>query len=194
MVKKLKKYKIHIRPSAVSRLLKKKLNSDVPADSFEKEAQVEIPRAEAWVVPTALYETLSKKDSPASIANLWTQASQRALSVSLIAATIGPDMEREIESCRAANDDQRCALLECIAREALEQSAAFVGRLLAEEAKDESCEVSPLLPADPSTVGEVLNVLESHKAGVLLDGNGRIVPVFTKIAYCFWNPVSRSKK
>ena len=65
----------------------------------------------------------------------------------------------------------------------------FVERLLGEEARDESCELTPLLPASTEQTGPLLAAMDSHKAEIIVNDSGQILPHFTGLRYCFWTPL-----
>lgn len=195
MLRKIKKYKITIRPSYASRLAKKKLSDgDAPLDdeTLEREVEREIRRCEPLIVPTALYDTFSRKDTPESLRSLWDQApGSKTLSVSLIAASLGVRIEQEISSAREKGQERDAALMDAVTREALDQSVNFVHRLIGEEAKDDNCELSPLWPVEPALVRDFLAALESHKADITLEGDDRFVPLYSRVSFCFWIPLSK---
>lgn len=191
MIRKIKRYKITLHPSYVLRDLKKKLPADRWSEDYEKDVEKEISRVEPVISTSGVYETFSKTDSPEALAPFWKQAPKSALSISLLASTIGTKIEEELEKARQKDEDVQPALLDCIAREGLDQSARFVEKLISEEARQEACECTPSIPADAERLRDCLDVLQSHKADIVLDGTGRIVPLYSQVRFCFWTPVSK---
>lgn len=193
MIKKIKKYKIAIRPSFVQRAAKKKLDTGLDPESLERAVQTEIEKISTMIVPSAIYNTFSRTGTPEPLTPLWQNVPNHSLSISLIIATIGMEIEKEIANVRAQNKHQRSVILDSIAHEALEQSLNFVLKLLLEESKEEDCELSPYLPVESSHLKSTLEILESQKADVSLSDQGIITPAFSTISYCFWNSTSKSK-
>ena len=193
MLRKIKKYKITIRPSYASRLAKKKFAEAAPDDeTLERETEQEIRRCEPLIVPTALYDTFSRKETPEPLRKLWEQApSAKTLSLSLIAASLDPRIEQEIDALREKAEAHQSVLAEAVARESLDQSVNFVHRLIGEEAKDDNCELSPLWPVEPALVRDFLGALESHKAGIMLKDDDRFTPLYSRVSFCFWVPLSK---
>jgi hypothetical protein len=194
MLRKIKKYKIGIRPSYATRLAKKKLvegGVSVDEEALEREIEQETRSNETLLVPTALFDTLSKKDTPEALLKLWENApSAKTLSISIIAATLGSPIEKAIEAARPQSE-HKAVLMDALAKEALDQSVNFVYRLIGEEAKEDNCELSPLWPVEPSLIKPFLASLEAHKADISLDGEDRFSPLFSRVNFCFWVPASR---
>ncbi len=188
MIKKIKKYKLSLRPSYIARNLKKKLPHDSWQDSMEEDIKKEIGRIEPTLSPSSIYESFSQVDSPELLRELWSKSPKGAISISLIATTIGLNLEKEIEALRNQNDEFRAALVGSIAQDALEQSTHFVCKLLAEESKEEHCECTPSLPLEPNLLKDSLNILQSEKADIRLSDGGQIAPLYSSVSYCFWNP------
>lgn len=189
MIKKIKKYKLSLRPSYIARNLKKKLPQDTPwQDAMEADIQKVIRGAEPFLDLSSIYETFSQVDCPAPLKELWGRSPKGAISISLIATTIGPKLEERIASLQNENDAFNAALMGSIAQEALEQSTHFVSKLLAEESKLEHCDCTPSLPLEPAFIKDSLDILQSHKADIHAAEGGGIVPLYSTVSFCFWNP------
>ena len=186
MLKKIKKFKINLRPSFVARALKKKLMLDSIDSSFEKIVEEEIARLNPSIVPSAVYNTFTKRESPQPLSVLWEQASNKAISISLVAASAGEKLESIVQQ---GQDSFKVALTDASAWESVEQSNNFVYRLLGEEANLEGCECSPLFPVPESQISTVMVLLESEKVGIRLNSSSQLTPLYSKISYCFWSSV-----
>ena len=191
MIRKIKKYKINIRPFAVSRLLKKTSAPENPVELPEEKIEEEIALANKFIAPSSLFGTFSKSQIPANLQTLLENSAKKTISVSLIASTIGNAIEAEIEAAKRSGDVLKSSLLDSIAREALEQSVNFVIKLLNEEAKEENCEVSQPWTVDVSLSKDFLELLESQKADISIGETGPISPLYTKLCVCYWDPVRR---
>lgn len=193
MLKKIKKYKISIRPSFVLRNLKRKLNLDSMPDSLEKNMQETISRVSPLIVPSSIYNTYSKSETPEPVKGLWEYAPGQALSLSLILTTIGPLLEQEIEKSSNEPECQKATILDSTAREALEQSLHFISKLISEEAKLDGCTLTLFAPVQTALFKDALTHLESQKAEISLDADGRLIPTFSSFSFCFWVPVSKNR-
>jgi len=192
LIKKIKKYKIAVRPHAVLRILKKKALAG-PGETAEDRFKELIDRAQGFLSPSAVYESFSRGKTPAGLSRLWEGAPPKALGLSLVLVTVGSPISRAIAEAREKEGEVRAAHLDAVAEEGLEQAAGFVEKLLKEEAENESCELTPLLPVDSSLLGELSRVLDSAKADIVTDGSGRLLPAFSSAGYCFWNPVAKGR-
>lgn len=193
MLKKIKKYKITIRPSFALKHLKRKLELETMPDSLEKSVQEKIVQAQNLIIPSSIYNTYSKSETPDSLKSLWGYSPTGALSLSLILTTVGNLIEKEIEKCNGNSEEHQAAILDSIARESLEQSLHFTTKLLNEEAKLEACELTPLIPIEKSILGNALTLLESHKAEISLDANVHLRPIFSSLSFCFWTPTTKNR-
>ena len=193
MIRKIKKYKITIHPHGVLKLLKKNPDSGSNGEELEKKVRDEIARVQSLIVPSAIYSSYSKSETPAALQSVWQSASAQALSLSFLLVSVGSALEKEIEKRKAETNPAGAALLESIGQESLEQSLHFVTKLLSEEAKSESCELSPVCPVERSLWSSLLPFLESPKADILLDESGQMVPLYTSASYCFWNPLPKGR-
>ncbi|MBI3013181.1 MAG: hypothetical protein HYY63_06105 [Elusimicrobia bacterium] len=189
MVRKIKKYKISLRPSFVLRNVKKKSPLQKSEEETEIQIQSEIERTSALLEPVALYETFSCGSVPETLKPLLSQ-SPESVSLSLIATTIGTPLESEIQKLRA-QDTHQSAVLEAIASEALDQSLNFVLKLIGEESKLENCDCSPPWLLESSQLKHSLELLQSQKAGISVDENSQISPLYSRVSFCFWNPIKK---
>ncbi len=193
MIRKIKRYKISVRPHGVLRHLKKKVEPASDWSEVEQKINEEIARVNPLIVPSAIYNSFSKGETPEFLKESWKGASKKSLSLSLLLVNIGVGLENEIQKRQSENDPFSVALLEAIGQESLDESLKFVLKLLNEEAKSESCEVTGPLPVEPSLLNTLLPFLESHKADIVVNENGQIVPLYTSASYCFWDPLPKGR-
>ncbi len=189
VIRKIKKYKISVRPFGVLRHLKKQVPIEPGKEPQDSELESEISKVHPHVVPCAVFRTFSKAETPETLKSLWQTAPEKSLSLSVVAATIGKPIEGELERVSKENNPYQSALWNSIARESLEQSFHFVERLIGGEAEDESCELSSFLPAGAEHLEPVLASLEAHKAEIAMNDSGQISPFFTGVRYSFWTPL-----
>ena len=193
MIRKIKKYKISVRPFGVLRHLKKKITIEPGKEPEDSSLESEISKVHPALAPCALYATFSRTETPEAVKTLWSSSPEKSLSISMILATIGKPIEGEIEKASQGADAYKSALIESIARESLDQSFHFVSRILNEEAEQERCELTPFLPAPPEALKEAFQILEAHKADILFNDSGQISPFFTGLRYSFWTPKGKSR-
>lgn len=192
MLKKIKKFKIHIRPSYVLRNLKRTLPSHANEEELEKRIQQEIEKVQQLLSPSAIYQTYSKRQSPQFLNSLWQNGPADAISISLIAASLGSSIEKEIEKSRN-HSTLSSDILDAIAKEALEQSLNFVLKLITEEAKEENCGLSVTFPLESTYLEATLSFLEAAKADIHSDPDGHLSPLYSSVSYCFWQPAKKLK-
>ena len=189
MIRKIKKYKISVRPFGVLRHLKKKIRFESGKEPEDAVLESRISQVQPSLLPCALYGTFSRNETPEPLKTLWKETAENSLSLSVIVATIGKGIEGELDKASKSGDAFEGALLDAIARESFEQSFQFVARLLNEEAAVESCELSPLLSVGEGSFKEALFALEAHKADITVNDSGLVSPFFTGARFCFWTPL-----
>lgn len=194
VIRKIKKYKISVRPFGVLRHLKRKASIAEGQEPGDEILESEISKVQPHVVPCALYATFSRAETPEPLRGLWQSSPEKSLSMSMVLATIGKAIEGEIEKAPQSGDAGRNALLDSIARESLDQSFHFVARLLNDEAQEESCELTPFLPVAGEAIKDVFHILEADKAGIHLNDSGQISPFFTGARFSFWTPKGKGSR
>ena len=139
---------------------------------------------------SAVYDTWSKAETPEALKSMWDASSAPAISISIIAATIGVTVQEQIRVSKEQGDPDRAALLTAVALESLEQSFHFVLRLITDEAKDDACELSPLMPVPQELLTASLTVLDAQKADIVIQ-DGALHPLYSAVRFCVWNPVKK---
>lgn len=189
-MKKIKRFKINIRTREVLRLLKNTTRI-VPDARIEEQVRQESVRVQKCISPAALYETHPADKIPQE---LIISPPSNWVAASLFIITIGAGMEAEIAAAAQAGDEEKSAVLHAIALEGLEQSCNFVHRLIIEEGKDESCEVTrdmalTALPAEE----KVFSLMPPDRIGVRLTGENMFEPRYSLCALSYWSPVKKRK-
>lgn len=186
-MKKIKRFKINIRTREVLRLLKN-TTKIVPDARIEDLVRQESVRVQKCISPAALYETHPADKIPQE---LIINPPSNWVAASLFIITIGAAMETEIAE---APDEEKGAVLHAIALEGLEQSCNFVHRLIIEEGKDESCEVTRDMPLTALAAEEkVFSLMPPDKIGVRLTGENMFEPRYSLCALSYWSPVKKRK-
>lgn len=117
--------------------------------------------------PAVLFDSFSAKTEGAALAPL------PGLAYSLGLATLGPDFDAALT---VQADPARARLAALAAQTALDAALQFAGALIAEEAAEEKCELSPLQPlSDPAALSSLLERIDGGKIGIRLE-DGRLLP------------------
>ncbi|MHB9155169.1 MAG: hypothetical protein ACYC5N_05670 [Endomicrobiales bacterium] len=188
-MKKIKKFKINIRLKEVLRLLKNTTQVPQITPEMEEAVQKESRRLSALITPAALYETHPREKLPSGLGE---NPPENWVAASLILVTIGADVEREIREAQQKGDKVRGHILHSLALEALEQSGNFVNRLITDEAKEESCELSRRqAPASRPVWDTFFSLVPGDKIGVQLLESGEFNPIYSTGALAYWSPAKK---
>ena len=184
-MQKIKKFKISLRPASVRKNYKELAGIDsLPADT-EELLKKEYEGAHSWLEPAAVFNTFKGNQWPHYLKA--PQGPVDPVAATLVAATVGAAAEKLIEKETSPQTPLSLAVA-ALAEEGAAASAAFVERLILEEAKGEDCELSEpvdiVIPADRATA---LKDISAVKIGIQEEG-GRLVPRFTRIRAFFWIP------
>lgn len=189
---KIKKFKISLRPASVRKNFKVLAGPERLTQEAEEIISREYGRAHAWTSSAAVYHTFRRDQWPTFISI--PQDSAEPAAVTLCAATIGTDVENEIERA-GAPDGLQALTLAALAEEAAEATMGFIYRLLSEEAKKEDCELGDRLDLpSPDSLTAALATLEADKIGVSLKGPGGFSPRFTRVSSILWIPRMTKKR
>ncbi|MFA6318543.1 MAG: hypothetical protein WC943_14130 [Elusimicrobiota bacterium] len=206
-MKKVKGFKLEVRPKEVARLAKK-AGLDL---SFLGPGVEHAPDGKPHAVPPATVAALSKEIaaasaifSPAVLYETFPVSSKEDVSnkllapipgvaFSLVLATLGEGIgarKLELESA----EPERARLWRLITESALAEAVRFVAALLESEAALENCELSPLNPlSGPEALAAALDRLDCSKVGVSLGDEG-LRPMDSTVVTLSWLSKSRGRK
>ncbi len=196
-MKKIKKFRVQSRSSAVLRGLKALTGDTRLTPELEKAVEQEIQNAQDLFSTAAFYSTYNAEQSPAWAAPIWESKNENGASpvaLTLFTTTVGPSLEKELSSSLDRGENLRSQILTCLGEEAAEQASNFVYRLLQEEAKQESCELSTRQAAEEAQQREILSALEADKIPVVLDDKGHLTPRFSRAGYILWWPPAKQRR
>ncbi|MFA5975855.1 MAG: hypothetical protein WC859_06770 [Elusimicrobiota bacterium] len=185
---KIKNFRLTLRPREVARLLKNQHGVQITP---ELEASIEhtLSDVKRFLQPVALYTTVTQSVAEKT-APLPLPVGGVALSV--VAATIGPQLEEERHSV-VEKDALQGALLSAIQQEAVTQATQFALRLIQEQAKGEECEMSAPAPlAEGSLLVPLAALLGLQRIGVVLDPAAPHMPPYARLIWTAWTPVRKS--
>lgn len=184
---KIKNFRVQLRAREIARLLKKEHGIEITPD-LEIALEQLTKDAKAWVTPGAVYTTLTR---PIAEKATTLPLPDAAVAVSVIAVSIGTALPREIEAHASKPDRQK--QLAALLTEALSQSVQFVTRLVADQAKEEECELTPADPVqDPSLASAIAALLGVHRIGISLESPEATLPSFSRVTCSYWMPKAKA--
>ena len=186
---KIKNFRISLRSREIARLLK---NRDGIPTTPEMEASIEqgIKEYKRFLETAALFTTLSKATAQKTTSLI---LADKATAVSLIAATVGSKLDEERAAALAGNESIRASLLAALQEEALHQTVHFAMKLIAEQAKEEECDLSALSQAEEvSLLPPLAALLGIQRIGLPFDGNAPYLPPYARLVWTLWTPAAKS--
>jgi len=190
-MKKIKNFKINIRPREISRILRKFL--DVQELTIEAEEAVQ--RACYFyghtIKPAVVYETFSKEATDFSL--ILPEITEKWVAVSPFVLTIGNCLKDEFEKKIDIFGQLTTKIVSAISADTLEQSKNFVQRLIAQEAKDEQCELSRAVEISEN-LDKLQSILPLEKINVSFDEQNKFNPSYTLAGVYYWFPVKKRRK
>lgn len=193
---KVKKFRIRPRLPSVGRILKSILNARQLPDGLEETLPGESEAFLKNIMPTAFYHTWSREDVPEAFGEILEQAGcKKAVAVSALIATIGPDAEDYLSKLLMNGESQRSQVVTALSEESADLSLQFLFRLLQDDAEGDDCEITGPLPVgNDALLSEILTLMEAAEEGVTKDSAGHLAPRFTRVALAAWTPVAKRKK
>lgn len=193
-MKKIKRFKINIRPSYLLRLIKKSV--DIEKD----EINTIIRENYELVDPCTIYDNFKLEDmkdgdlertikgwAPGAVVNPYSV-------VSFAIVTVGGMLDEKMSKLKGEGSERVLKILDALGSEALEQSCDFVTKLMAKDAEKEECAVGVLEEVPEDNREAILELLEARKIDVSLDGNSDLVPRKSLVVYGYWVPVKKKKR
>jgi hypothetical protein len=190
-MKKIKHFKINCRTREILRLLKTTTKITEITPELEEAVQNEIRRLQPVFAPAAIYETQPREKIAAA---LIAAPPENWVAASAFLVTIGPAIEQEIKDAQHRGENVLSQILHAVALEALDRSGSFVQRLIGEEAKDESCEVSRDETVAAAGWDEFVKILPGDKIGVQRLSDAGFQPVYSSSSVVYWTPVKKRGK
>lgn len=162
-MKKIKNFKITLKPRDLARLYKNFQGPMLAPDQLEAEAQRLVTSYSSVFHPSTVYETFWKDHAPEVLQNHFSGALDGAVAASFLVVSAQNSQELA----------EPAPWPKVLQESALDEAVHFVTRLLAEEAKTEHCELSSLwrIQEEPLIL-QLLALLEAAKIGVNPSGSG----------------------
>jgi hypothetical protein len=187
-MKKIKKFKINLRQREIARLLKATTKTEI-TPQLEEAIRRESARLQPLINPAAVYETQPKEKVAEELS---AAAPERWVAASSYVVTIGSEVEGEIRDAQGRSEGMLAQILHAVALEALEQTDNFVHRLLVDEARSESCELSDRQQVATTVAWTPFSAaLLPDKIGVSLKDPDRFTPMFSSAGIVYWIPVKK---
>ncbi len=188
-MKKIKKFKINLRPREILRLLKKTTKIADTASDLEEKVESEAKRLQKSISPAAIYETVKKDEFPFE---LRVQEPANWVAATSYSVTIGDAIEKELRENR--ENDTNEMITHSVALEGIDQAVNFIQRLIREEAAGEDCEISKELEMNSKDlIKKVFSIIPGDKIGISLSEDGNLNPQYSQSGIIYWVPVKKRK-
>lgn len=191
----IKNFRITLRPREIARWLKRERQLAITPE-VEFSIDEAIPRCKPLIHPAATYTTLTRAVAEKTTPLVFPET---AVAVSVLAVSIGPEVEAARQNALAQQDTAREALMAGIQDEAVSQSFQFAARLVQDQAKDEDCEMSSSLSAHElsddqhaSTAATLSVLLGIQRVGISLDAAASTLPPYARLSWIFWLPLVKN--
>jgi|GEM_PF-3563545 len=194
-VKKIRKFRLNPRPSAVLRNLKVLHTGTHDTPELEQAVQAHVHETQPLLNTVALYVTLTKSQTPSWSVPLWN-ASQEGVPVALtfFLVSVGRDYESVLADALARGKIFRGEVLTALGEEWTDQAGRFIERLTADEARQDSCELLSRVDfSNTDPLRETLDLLNANRVGVLLNPTGALSPRFTRVGLIPWSSSKKKK-
>lgn len=192
---KVKKFRIRSRLPSVARILKSLLSIKQLPSELEESLPKESESLLAHVMPAASYHTWNRDELPLELHGAVEAAgAEKALAVTAVIATIGSSAEDALSELLLNGETVKAQVVTALAEDAADASFQFALRLLADDAKNDDCEVSDPVPVTGALLSHVLGLLEAQQDGITVDPAFHLSPRFTRVALAFWWPVAKKKR
>ena len=195
--KKIRKFRLHARPSAVLRNLKVLLDNPQETPELSSDIEAEAKAAQALLDTAALYTTVVRGSAPGELETFWEPVAgdPAPVALTLFSAKIGGGLETELSGALSRGETFRGRVLTALGEELADQAAVFIERLVGEEAQSDACELlSRRLCTEDNPQRAVLTFLDAGRIGIGQDSAGHRFPRFTRVGVIPWGPPSKKRK
>jgi len=196
-VKKIRKFRLRPRPSAILRNLKSLLDDTQITPELEKAVETEILSVQEGLETAALFDAVTPAHAPAWMEPLWIPApgEKKPFALTTFVVTIGTDFESKLGDALSRGEGLRSRILTSLGEELADQAAHFIERLVAEEARRDSCELElRRLFTNPQDIMATLEFLDAGRLSISYDAAGHLSPRFTRAGVFPWGPPAKKKK
>ena len=191
---KIKKFKVSLRKKEILRNLRLTTQTKEITPQLEESVLKEIEKSNNYLSPASVIETLPLKDALSKFGLVPEEFEQKPIpiSLSIIAATIGDTIEKEVELARKSSDTLPSEIVHSLALEACNSSLNFIHRVINEESGEEECTLLPLEKLSGDIEKNVIRNMDAQRIGISIDDNNQLNPVYSCAAIVRW--ISKAKK
>jgi len=188
---KIKNFRITLRSREVLRTLRI-LEGDSFDPSWESCIEADLSPLKALVKPAAIYATLTQSTAVKATP---LELPKKAVALSVLVVSVGTELAQSRLLSDAEGDARRVRLLNAVEKEALDQSVAFVMRLLQNQAKEEDCELADLhTPEQLQTAQKLTTLLGIERIGLSDLSEESPLPTSARLHYVLWMPAGKATK
>lgn len=191
-MKKIKNFKINIRPREISRIVRKLLNMPELGIEIEEAVQRACYFYAKTINPAVVYETFSKDLQSFAFDNPDTDIKWIAATYYIL--TIGNGLKETFEKDGDVFGLYTTQIVSAISADALEQSKNFVQKLVTAEAGEEQCELSRGTELPQNRYKDICAVLPAEKINVSVCKEERFIPEHTIAGIFYWIALKRRSK
>ncbi|MDR1523494.1 MAG: hypothetical protein LBS29_06075 [Endomicrobium sp.] len=189
-MRKIKNFKVNLRIKEISRVVKKLNNISEVSVEFEEVVKHGCQAYSKFLRPSAVYDTFSKDYSVLFKENTTLS---KFVACSVFFVTVGDNLEEEYKLDANAFGEYTSTIVFAVAMDALEQSKNFIQRLISNEAKDESCEISSREEINKNMYGKFSKMLPVEKINVDIV-SGEFRPKYSACGLFYWMPSKKKQK
>jgi hypothetical protein len=189
-MRKIKNFKVNLRTKEISRVLKKLNNISEVSVELEEIIKRSCCMYSKFLHPSAVYDTFSR-DSSLLFEENTTLSKFVACSVFFV--TVGNSLDEEYKLDTNAFGEYTSTIVSAIAMDALEQSKNFLQRLISNEAKYESCEISRIEEIRNNIYGEFAEMVPIEKINLEIV-SGELKPKYSSCGLLYWIPSKKKQK
>ena len=173
------------------RLLKSTAHIPDITPEIEDEIHRQSRRMNGIIAPAALYDTLPREKFPKELV---AEPPENWVAASVYLATIGEGAQNDLLSAQNSGEQLVGQVLHSVALESLDQSGNFIRRLIEDEAKEDSCELSrQKTVSGEESWKKLLELLPGDKIGISFLGGDRFSPMYSTGGIIFWTPLKKRR-
>jgi hypothetical protein len=188
-MRKIKNFKINLRLKAISRVVKKLINTAELPEELEATIRRCCLFYAKFLVASVVYETFSKKALPFAYDK---DIPPKWVAESVFFVTICDGLYDEYKKDENAFGQHTGKIVSAIAVDALDQSKNFAQRLISNEAQEENCEISRVVDVPSNLYAKFSQIVPTHKIDIIIE-SGDIVPKYLACGLFYWIPSNKKK-
>jgi hypothetical protein len=189
-MRKIKNFRINLRIKEILCIIKKLVNAVELSIEFEEAVRRCCRFCSRFLVPSAVYETFSKKTFPFVCEK---DAPLKWIAESVFFVTIGEDLYEEYKKDERTFGEYTGKIISAVGVDALEQSKNFIQRLVSKEAQGENCEILRSVDIPPHLYETAVGCISAYKIGISAE-DGKLNPRYSECGLFYWVPSKKKSK